>query len=78
LHSELTHKALRRCRVAVIAVLLAALFAGAAIAGGQMAQMLKELPAHEANFRDKARFVHFELGAPGIWQRATATLRSIV
>jgi predicted PurR-regulated permease PerM len=61
----------------VIIVLLAALFAGGTIAGRQMAQLLEELPAHEANLRDKARFVHFELGAPGIWQRAAATLRSI-
>jgi predicted PurR-regulated permease PerM len=61
----------------VIAVLLAALFAGGTIAGRQMAQLLEELPTHEANLRDKARFVHFELGAPGIWRRAAATLRSI-
>jgi predicted PurR-regulated permease PerM len=61
----------------VIAVLLAALFAGGTIAGSQMAQLLEELPTHEANLRDKARFVHFELGAPGIWRRAAATLRSI-
>lgn len=61
----------------VMAVLLAALFSGGTIAGRQMAQLLEELPAHEANLRDKARFVHFELGAPGIWQRAAATLHSI-
>jgi len=29
------------------------------------------------NLRDKARFVHFELGGGGIWQRAAATVRRI-
>jgi predicted PurR-regulated permease PerM len=62
---------------AVIAALLAALFGGATVAGRQVAQLLEELPTHEANLRDKARFLHFELGAPGIWQKAAATLRSV-
>ena len=62
---------------AVIAVLLAALFGGATIAGREVAQLLEELPKHEANLRDKARYLHFELGSPGIWQKAAATLRSV-
>jgi predicted PurR-regulated permease PerM len=62
---------------AVITALLAALFGGATIAGRQVAQLLEELPTHEANLRDKARFLHFELGAPGLWQKAAATLRSV-
>jgi predicted PurR-regulated permease PerM len=62
---------------AVIALLLAALFGGATIAGREVAELLKELPTHEANLRDKARFLHFELGSPGIWQKAAATLRSV-
>src|SRR5271154_5017868 len=61
----------------VIAVLLAALFGGATVAGRQVAQLLEELPAHEANLREKARYVHFELGSAGIWQRAAATLRNV-
>jgi predicted PurR-regulated permease PerM len=61
----------------VIAFLLGALFGGATIAGREMAQLLEALPKHEANLRDKARFLHFELGTPGIWQRAAATLRSV-
>jgi predicted PurR-regulated permease PerM len=61
----------------VIVVLLAALFGGATVAGRQVAQLLEELPAHEANLRDKARYVHFELGSAGIWQRAAATLRNV-
>jgi predicted PurR-regulated permease PerM len=61
----------------VIATLLAALFGGATVAGREVAQLLEELPKHEANLRDKARFLHFELGTPGIWQKAAATLRSV-
>jgi predicted PurR-regulated permease PerM len=61
----------------VIASLLAALFGGATIAGREVTQLLEELPKHEANLRDKARFLHFELGSPGIWQRAAETLRSV-
>src|ERR1700722_12545990 len=62
---------------AVIALLLAALFGGATVAGREVAQLLEELPKHEANLRDKARFLHFEMGSPGIWQKAAATLRSV-
>jgi predicted PurR-regulated permease PerM len=61
----------------VIAALLAALFGGATVAGREVAQLLEDLPKHEANLRDKARFLHSELGAPGIWQKAAATLQSI-
>ena len=62
---------------AVIIILLAALFGGATVAGREVTQLLKEVPQHEANLRDKARFLHFELGTPGIWQNAAATLRSV-
>jgi predicted PurR-regulated permease PerM len=62
---------------AVIALLLAALFGGATIGGREVAQLLQEIPKHEANLRDKARYLHFELGSPGIWQKAAATLRSV-
>jgi predicted PurR-regulated permease PerM len=62
---------------AVIVVLLVALFGGATIAGREVAQLLEELPKHEANLREKARFLHFEFGTPGIWQKAAATLRSV-
>src|SRR5262249_44058343 len=46
----------------VIGASLAALFGGATIAGREVAQLLEELPKHEANLRDKARFLQFELG----------------
>src|SRR3984885_186510 len=62
---------------AVIVVLLAALFGGATITGRELAQLLEEVPKHETNLREKARFLHFQLGTPGIWQRAAATLRSV-
>jgi predicted PurR-regulated permease PerM len=61
----------------VVTILLGALFAGATVTGGQMTQLLEELPRHEANLRDKARFVQIELGSSGVWQRAAATIRSI-
>jgi predicted PurR-regulated permease PerM len=64
--------------VAIVAtVLLAALLAGGAVAGRQVTQLLEDLPRHEANLRDKARFVHLEMGGSSIWQRATATIRNI-
>jgi predicted PurR-regulated permease PerM len=61
----------------VVAALLGAVVAGATVTGRQVAQLLEELPTHEANLRDKARFVHLEFGGPGIWQRAAATIRSV-
>ena len=61
----------------VMAVLLTGLFAGFTLAGRQLTQLLEEIPAHEANLRDKARYVHFELGGTGIWQRAAATIHGI-
>ena len=62
---------------AVIIMLLAALFGGATVAGHEVTQLLKEVPQHETNLRDKARFLHFELGTRGTWQKAAATLRSV-
>jgi len=61
----------------VVAVLLGTLFAGATVTGGQVTQLLEELPSHEANLRDKARFVQLELGGSGVWQRAAATIRNV-
>jgi predicted PurR-regulated permease PerM len=61
----------------VVAVLLGVLFAGATVTGGQVTQLLEELPRHEVNLRDKARFVQLELGGSGIWQRAAATIRHV-
>ena len=61
----------------VIAVLLGVLFAGTTFIGGQVTQLLEDLPRHEANLREKARFLQLELGGSGIWQRAAATIRSV-
>jgi len=62
----------------VVAVLLGALFAGATFVGGQMTQLVEELPRHEANLRNKARLVHLQLlGGSGVWQQAAATIRNI-
>jgi predicted PurR-regulated permease PerM len=61
----------------VIVLLLGSLSAGGMVVGRQLTQLLEDLPTHEANLRDKARFVHFEFGGTGIWQRAVATVRRI-
>jgi predicted PurR-regulated permease PerM len=61
----------------VVVVLLGLLFAGATVTGREVTQLLEDLPNHETNLRDKARFVHLELGGSGIWQRAAATIRNI-
>ncbi len=61
----------------VISVVLSALFAGAAVTGRQVTQMLEELPKYEANLRAKARFVHLTLRGTGMWQRAAATIHNI-
>ncbi len=61
----------------VILLLLGSLSAGGMVVGRQLTQLLEDLPTHEANLRDKARFIHFELGGTGIWQRAVATVRRI-
>ena len=49
----------------VVVVLLGVLFAGATVTGGQVTQLLEELPRYEANLRDKARFVHSNCGGAG-------------
>jgi hypothetical protein len=51
---------------AVIVVLLAALFGGATVAGREVTQLFEEVPQHEANLREKARFLHFELARRGV------------
>ena len=61
----------------VVAALLVCLFAGATFTGRQIASLVEELPRHEANLRDKARFVHFAFAGSGIWQQAAATIRNI-
>src|SRR5215831_8050833 len=61
----------------VATVLIAALLAGITFAGHQVAQLLEELPRHETNLREKARYVHLFIGGTGIWQRAIETLRNV-
>jgi len=61
----------------VMVVLLGALFTGVTIAGNQMTQLVEEVPRHEANLRDKARFVQVVVGGSSVWQQAAATFRRI-
>src|SRR5215831_4064859 len=57
-----------------VVILLGVLSAGATVIGNQMTQLIEELPNHEANLRDKARFVQAAIGGSGTWQRAAATI----
>ncbi len=61
----------------VIVSLIGVLAGGAVIIGHEVAQLLEELPKHEANLRDKVRFVQSQFGGEGIWQRAAATVENI-
>ena len=61
----------------VVAVVLGLLLAGGAVGGRQVTQLLEELPRHEENLRNKARYVHSVFGGSGIWQRAMVTVRAI-
>jgi predicted PurR-regulated permease PerM len=61
----------------VTAVLFGVLFGVTMFVGGQVAQLLEDLPRHEANLRNKVRFVQDEFGSSGAWQRAAATIRDI-
>ena len=61
----------------VTAVLFGVLFGVTTFVGGQVAQLLEDLPRHEANLRNKVRFVQDEFGGSGVWQRAAATIRDI-
>ena len=51
----------------VVVVLLGVLSASATVIGNQMTQLIEELPNHEANLRDKARFVQAAIGGSGTW-----------
>jgi predicted PurR-regulated permease PerM len=61
----------------VIAVLLGVLFAGTTFIGNEVAQLLEDLPRHEANLRNKVQFVQSEFIGSGVWRRAAASIRSI-
>jgi len=63
--------------VLVIAALFGGVFAGGTLVGQQVTYLLEDLPRHETSLRDKARFLQFELGGSGVWQRASATIRRI-
>jgi predicted PurR-regulated permease PerM len=54
---------------AIIIMLLAALFGGATVAGHEVTQLLKEVPQHETNLRDKARFLHSNWECPELGKR---------
>jgi predicted PurR-regulated permease PerM len=61
----------------VMTMLIAAVLGGITFAGHQLAQLLEEVPRHETNLREKARYMHSLAGGTGIWQRAIDTLRNV-
>ena len=61
----------------VVTALIAAVLGGVTFAGSQVAQLLEEVPRHETNLREKARYVHSFVGGSGIWSRAVETLRNV-
>jgi predicted PurR-regulated permease PerM len=61
----------------VITALVVALLGSITLGGHQVAQLLEEVPRHETNLREKARYLHSLVGGTGIWQRAINTLRNI-
>jgi predicted PurR-regulated permease PerM len=61
----------------VVAAVVAALLGSMAVAGREVARLVEDIPHYEMNLRDKARYLHVLFGAPGMWQRAAATLRNI-
>lgn len=61
----------------VFTTLVAALLGSITLAGREVAQLLEEVPRHETNLREKARYLHSFIGGTGIWQRAIGTLRNV-
>jgi predicted PurR-regulated permease PerM len=61
----------------VMASLVAALMGSMTLAGRQVAELVQEVPQYESNLREKAQYMHSLFGGPGIWQRATDTVRRI-
>jgi predicted PurR-regulated permease PerM len=61
----------------VMTMLIAVVLGGITFAGHQLAQLLEEVPRHETNLREKARYMHSLVGGTGIWQRAIDTLRNV-
>lgn len=61
----------------VFSTLVAALLGSITLAGREVAQLLEEVPRHETNLREKARYLHSFMGGTGTWQRAIDTLRNV-
>ena len=58
----------------VMSALVGALVGSLTLAGREVGQLLEEVPRHESNLREKARYVYSFIGGTGVWQRAIDTL----
>src|ERR1700730_13529018 len=58
----------------VMSALVGALLGSLTLAGREVGQLLEEVPRHESNLRQKARYVYSFIGGTGVWQRAIDTL----
>jgi predicted PurR-regulated permease PerM len=61
----------------VMSALVGALLGSLTLAGREVGHLLEEVPRHESNLREKARYVYSFVGGTGVWQRAVDTLRRV-
>jgi predicted PurR-regulated permease PerM len=61
----------------VMSALVAALLGSLTLAGREVGHLLEDVPRHESNLREKARYVHSFIGSTGVWQRAIDTLQRV-
>ncbi len=61
----------------VMSALVAAVLGSFTLAGSEVGHLLEEVPRHEDNLREKARYMHSFTGGTGVWQRAIDTLQRV-
>jgi hypothetical protein len=61
----------------VMSARVGALLGSLTLAGREVGQLLEEVPGHESNLRQKARYVHSFIVGTGVWQRAIDTLQRV-
>src|SRR6516162_7449369 len=63
--------------LAVALVTSGAVLGSLTLAGSEVGHLLEEVPRHEDNLRQKARYMHSFTGGTGVWQRAIDTLQRV-
>jgi predicted PurR-regulated permease PerM len=59
----------------VMSALVGAVLGSLTLAGREVGHLLEEVPRHEDNLRQKARYMHSFTGGTGVWQRADTLQR---